>query len=404
MGSECKIAAEADAVRLTGVRSAEPSEVRFVDSAAEIGRDAWNALTGTENPFTRYEFIHALEQTGCTGADSGWLPRHLALYDPPHERAGQICRGLVPLYCKNHSWGEYVFDWSWANAYRQHGRNYYPKFVTAAPFTPSAGQRLFGAAADQLPLVCEQIRQRALRDGTSSWHVLFPLEGESRLLGQQGLHIRRGTQFQWRNRGYRSFDDFLASLSSRKRKNLRKERRRVREQNIRFTLTEGADISEQQWADFYLYYQSTYLQRGMQGYLGLEFFHELARSMPEQLLLIQAEFSGRGIAAALFFHNGEALFGRYWGCREEREFLHFETCYYQGLDYAIGKGLGAFDSGAQGEHKIQRGFEPVTTWSAHWLADAAFDRAVGRFVEHERSHTAAYQRAAQSLLPYRDGG
>lgn len=371
---------------------------RFVDSIAEIGRVGWNGLTGTGNPFMRYEFLHALEETGCTDAASGWRPRHLALYEGADER----CRVIVPLYEKTNSWGEYVFDWSWANAYQQHGIAYYPKFVTASPFTPSAGNRLFGDAANHMPLICEQIRQRALRDSVSSWHVLFPTAEESRLLREQDMHIRHGAQFQWRNRDYRSFDDFLDTLASRKRKNLRKERQRVRDQSIRFTVTEGADISEEEWADFYLYYQNTYLQRGMQGYLSLEFFHLIAASMPEQLMLINAEHDGRGIAAALFFRNDETLFGRYWGCREDREFLHFETCYYQGLDYAIANGLKAFDSGAQGEHKIQRGFEPVTTRSAHWLADPDFDRAIGRFVAQERTHMKGYQQAARSLLPYRD--
>lgn len=373
-----------------------PVNAGFVDSIAEIGQQDWNALTGTRNPFMRYEFLHALESTGCTGPASGWLPRHLAL------RQGDVCRGIVPLYSKTHSWGEYVFDWSWANAYQQHGLAYYPKFVTSAPYTPSAGQRLFGIASSHLPLVAEHIQRRAERDGASSWHVLFPTGEETRLLRRQNLHIRRGTQFQWRNRDYRSFDDFLAGLVSRKRKTLRKERRRVGEQGIGFRITEGPEISEAQWADFFLFYQNTYLQRGMRGYLSLEFFHLIAASMPEQLLLVNASHGGRDIAAALFFHNDETLFGRYWGCREEREHLHFETCYYQGLDYAIANGLQSFDSGAQGEHKIQRGFEPVTTSSAHWLANPEFHRAVGEFVAREQDHIEAYQQAARSLLPYRD--
>ena len=379
---------------------ARPARVRFVDSITEIGQQAWNAQTGTGNPFLRYEFLHALESTGCTTAASGWLPRHLALY----EDQSDDCRGIVPLYRKSNSWGEFVFDWSWANAYQQHGLAYYPKLLTAAPFTPSVGRRLFGLAAQQPALVCEQIRRLALAEGDSSWHVLFPAAHEAALLEKQGMHIRLGTQFHWHNRNYASFDDFLAGLVSRKRKNLRKERRRVSDQGIAFKVTEGADISESQWADFYLYYQKTYLQRGMQGYLSLEFFHRIAASMPEQLLLVNAAHSGRNIAAALFFHNGETLFGRYWGCCEEREFLHFEACYYQGLDYAIAKGIRTFDPGAQGEHKIQRGFEPVTTHSAHWLADADFHRAVGRFVARERPEIRAYQQAAGTLLPFRDAG
>ena len=378
----------------------DPIRLRFVDSIGEIGREAWNGLTGTTNPFMRYEFLQALESTGCASPASGWQPAHLVLC----ESAGKSCRGVVPLYCKTNSWGEYVFDWSWANAYQQRGLAYYPKFVTSAPFTPSTGRRLFGLAASHLPLVVEQIQRRAESEGVSSWHVLFPTREEARLLRQQNLLIRQGAQFQWRNRNYLSFDDFLSGLVSRKRKNLRKERRRVRDQGIRFRITAGADISEAQWADFYLFYQNTYLQRGMQGYLSLEFFQQIATSMPEQLLLINAAHGGGDIAAALFFHNDETLFGRYWGCREEREHLHFETCYYQGLDYAITHGLKTFDSGAQGEHKIQRGFEPVTTCSAHWLAHPEFNDAVGRFLGRERDHIEAYQQAARSLLPYRESG
>ncbi len=377
-------------------RPAGSLAIRFADSIAEIGRDAWNALAGTRNPFMRYEFLHALERTGCVGPGSGWLPRHLTLCD-----GAENCLAIVPLYRKTDSWGEFVFDWAWANAYQQHGLAYYPKLVTAAPFTPAVGQRLLGAAAAHMPLICDRIRQQALDSDITSWHVLFPTEAECRLLRAQGMHIRHGTQFRWRNRAYRSFDDFLDALSSRKRKNLRKERRRARDQDIRFSVTEGGDISEAQWAEFFLYYQATYLRRGMQGYLNLEFFHALAETIPEQLLLISAAHEGRDIAAALFFRNEETLFGRYWGCREDREFLHFETCYYQGLDYAIANGLRTFDSGAQGEHKIQRGFEPATTWSAHWLAHPEFDRAIGRFVEQERTHVDAYQKAARSLLPYR---
>ncbi len=376
---------------------AEPKRVRFVDSVAEIGRDAWNALAGTRNPFMRYEFLHALERTGCVGAESGWLPRHLVVVRGKQ----QACSSIVPLYEKTNSWGEYVFDWSWANAYQQHGLAYYPKFVTASPYTPSVGLRLPGTAAADMALVSEQIRLRAKTGGVSSWHVLFPTEEEVRLLRGRGMHIRLGTQFRWHNRGYRSFDDFLDSLASRKRKNLRKERSRVRDADIRFEITEGADISEAQWADFFLYYQTTYMQRGMSGYLNLAFFHAISETMPEQLLLINAQRAGRDIAAALFFRNEDTLFGRYWGCREEHEFLHFETCYYQGIEYAIATGLQSFDSGAQGEHKIQRGFEPVDTWSAHWLAHAEFDRAIGEFVKRERRHVKAYQQAARGLLPYR---
>lgn len=385
--------------------------VRYVSSIEEIGRDRWNALTGTANPFTRYEFLHALETTGCTNEKSGWQPHHAVVYSGTGSaeeglEGGSQLLAVMPLYLKTNSWGEYVFDWSWANAYQSYGFDYYPKLVTATPFTPSFGRRIFFAESQDraalLKLLVEKTKEEAGVLGASSWHVLFPLEEEYEVLSDLGLLRRIATQFHWQNRDYENFDDFLNDLNSRKRKSIRKERRQVSEQGICFTVTEGEAISDQQWSDFYLYYQTTYLSRGMQGYLKRVFFKTIATTMPEQIFLVNAVKEGKDIAAALFFKNGEKLFGRYWGCRSEYQFLHFETCYYQGLDYAIKHGLRVFDAGAQGEHKIQRGFRPITTYSNHWIANSGFSDAIETFLKEERPHILAYQRDAGSLLPFRN--
>ncbi|MCY4264685.1 MAG: GNAT family N-acetyltransferase [Gammaproteobacteria bacterium] len=376
--------------------------LQFFDSIASIGRSQWNRLSGVDNPFMRYEFLHALECTGCTTAGTGWQPYHVAVFCEDDKTCPVA---VMPLYLKTNSQGEYVFDWSWANAYHRRGEEYYPKLVTAAPFTPSQDRRLFvSQEQDQHSIyafIVEKIKEQAEILNVSSWHVLFPEKHEHEQLKKLGIQGRIATQFHWYNRGYESFDDFLKHLNSRKRKSIRKERHQVTEQGISFICTEGGAISEQQWEDFYLFYQTTYLIRGMQGYLKRSFFLTLAETMSDQLFLINAVKEGEVIAAALFFKNSEKLFGRYWGCREDRQFLHFETCYYQGIDYAIAHGHQSFDSGAQGEHKIQRGFEPIITCSNHWIAHAGFAGAISRFLEEERPHILAYQKDAAKLLPFK---
>ena len=378
-------------------------QIKFVDSIEQLNAIEWNEIVGTKNPFMRYEFLHALESTGCTNKQTGWRPHHVATYTVGRNKS---LVAIMPLYLKTNSWGEYVFDWSWANAYKSYGYQYYPKFVTAAPFTPSAGNRTFIHKKYQgeglLKLIVEKIKEKAKLIGASSWHVLFPTEEEHDALGLLGVQPRIATQFHWQNKGYESFNDFLTFLNSRKRKSIRKERKYVHDHGITFRRTEGACITEQQWADFYLFYQSTYLMRGMQGYLELEFFHTVAETMPEQLVLINAVQGGQDIAAALFFKNEETLFGRYWGCRFDHQFLHFEACYYQGQEYAIEHGLKSFDAGAQGEHKIRRGFEPIFTYSNHWLANQGFAEAIAGFLREERPHILEYSREANNLLPYKD--
>lgn len=380
-------------------------DLEFVDSIASIGEQQWNALTGIENPFSRYEFLWALEKTRCTTKETGWSPHHVAVYCGEEGDKNRSLVAVMPLYRKTNSYGEYVFDWSWASAYQDHGLEYYPKFVSAIPFTPSHGTRLFTDASvdrqELAKLIFEKLKEKTEAIGASSWHILFPTEEENQLFEKIGIPARTGCQFHWFNRDYSSFDDFLATLNSRKRKNIRKERQKVAERGTIFRTLAGPDISPEHWDTFYQFYQSTYMMRGMQGYLSQEFFAEIGSEMPEQLFMIVALDEEKVIAAALFFKNSEKVFGRYWGSARDYQFLHFETCYYQGQEYCIQHKLKSFDSGAQGEHKIQRGFEPIITYSNHWIANEGFARAINNFLDEERPHIERYQEQASSLLPFK---
>ena len=378
----------------------EDLQVKFVSSIDEIDAQSWNKLAGIASPFLKHEFLSTLENTGCTSRETGWEPYHVAAFDPQ----GSLVAAM-PLYQKYNSYGEYVFDWSWADAYRSNGVPYYPKFLTAIPFTPSVGPRILvgddirtQAVGDQLVAA---VLKRAQELGISSWHVLFPTGPESELLVAHGLKAREGCQFHWFNRDYSSFDDFLAALNSRKRKNIRKERQAVADQGIRFSVVEGDQIDEKLWKHFYVFYQSTYMVRGMHGYLSEEFFLKVAEVMPENLFLVLAKHDEQIMAGALFFRDDKKLYGRYWGSLEEYQFLHFETCFYQGIDYCIRHGLQQFDAGAQGEHKIQRGFEPIRTLSNHWIAHPTFAEAVDDFLEREKTYVTRYRDDAGSLLPFK---
>ncbi len=378
-------------------------ELNFVDSIANIGAADWNALSGTANPFTRYEFLWGLERSGCTTRATGWQPFHVTVHEA--EGNSRTLVAVMPLYLKTNSYGEYVFDWSWANAYQSHGLHYYPKFVTAVPFTPSVGSRLFmRTGLDEtriVTLIRSGIEQQAGLLQASSWHVLFPLKEQYDTLAAAGLMCRTGCQFRWYNKDYQDFGHFLESLNSRKRKNIRKERSKVKEAGVTFTRIEGDNIDAAMWRRFYTYYQSTYMVRGMKGYLNLDFFEHLTKYMPDQIFINVARADGQDIAAALFFKNNSTLFGRYWGSKQDYQFLHFETCYYQGIDYAIEHQLQSFDSGAQGEHKIQRGFEPTLTYSNHWIKEERFAQAIKKFLDEEQKHISQYREEAGELLPFK---
>ncbi len=374
--------------------------VEFLSSLAQVAATDWNAVAGEDYPFIRHEFLYGLEQTRSACADTGWQACHLLMRDA----VGILA--VMPLYLKSHSYGEYVFDWSWADAWQRSGLSYYPKLVSAIPFTPATGPRLCmrpdANAEATWATALQAIRQLASRQEISSWHLLFPEEKVASRLLQAGLHRRTATQFHWLNRGYDCFDDFLAEFTSRKRKNLRRERARVAEQGIVLKTLHGTDIGTQHWRQFHRFYQLTYAKRsGHGGYLTEAFFTETAPRLGDQVIMVLAYLEGHAVAGALYFRSADTLYGRYWGCEREYDCLHFEACYYQGIEYCIKHGLSRFDPGAQGEHKIQRGFRPVPTWSNHWIADPRLSAAVGDFTRSEAVHNEAYLRQASTLLPFR---
>lgn len=375
--------------------------IEVLSSVADVPATEWNALCRTDYPFLRHGFLLGLEQADCTTPAAGWTPAHLRLKDEQRTLA------ILPSWLKSHSYGEYVFDWAWADAWRRMGLEYYPKLVTAVPFTPATGPRLLHAQDLDPAVIWATLKQHmpelAVSLGASSWHVLFPQEQDANALAAAGLHTRHQVQFHWYNRGYSDFDDFLSTFSSRKRKSLRKERRRVEEQGLSLSMRNGTELSEEDWSVFHRFYQMTYAKRsGHGGYLTREFFLDVAANMGEQVLMALAEKDGSPVAGALYFCDGETLYGRYWGCSREYDCLHFETCYYQGIDYCIRHGLKRFDPGAQGEHKIQRGFEPTTTLSCHWVAQAELDDAVGNFTREEQVHVEGYRKDAMGLLPFKE--
>jgi len=359
----------------------------------------WNRLAGQDYPFLKHEFLAALEQSGAVSPQTGWQPAHLLV------RAGTELVALMPLYLKQHSWGEFVFDQQWAQAYQQQGGAYYPKLVTAIPFTPCQGTRLaIKTGYDRLELtgvLLDYIAQLAGEQQISSWHCLFPDPEQADILQTRGLSLRHGVQFQWFNQGLNSFEDYLQTLTADKRKMLKRERRRIAEQGITMLQISGADVTEQQWQVFFRFYRLTYLKHSSQPYLNPDFFRQLASGMPEQILLVFAIKDDKYVGAALSMIGADCLYGRYWGCYEEYKSLHFEACYYQGIDYCIRHHLKRFDSGAQGEHKISRGFQPVSTVSAHWFRDERFGNAVAQFVVREQTHIETYKQQAAGYLPFR---
>jgi len=375
---------------------------KYLTSIHEVSPAAWNALTGTDYPFLRHEFLAALEDSESACSKTGWTPQHLIVEDA----VSRTLMACLPLYCKQHSYGEYVFDWSWADAWERTGQSYYPKLVSCIPFTPATGPRLSileGWERDAiLKLVFQSIEERAQALNASSWHHLFPDAKASHELVHMGVARRTGCQFHWLNRGYDSFDNYLSTFTARRRKTIRQERRRVLNQGFEFQQVSGRDVSPEEWELFYHFYQRTYLKRsGNVGYLGASFFQRVAEALPDQLIMVWARLDGERAAGSLYFRSAGTLYGRYWGCAQEYDCLHFEACYYQGIDYCIAQGLHTFDAGAQGEHKIQRGFEPVLTYSNHWIKDEGFSHAVNDFLGREHLEVLAYQAACRGHLPFK---
>lgn len=351
--------------------------VAVLDGIDSIDAATWDELAATANPFVAHAFLAALEQSGSAIADTGWLPRHLVASDA----SGKVV-GCAPLYLKSHSYGEYVFDWSWAEAYQRAGGRYYPKLQCAVPFTPVTGPRLLGQAKPELAAAMVAL---AREYGASSVHVTFPTEDQADRLEDAGFLRRLGFQYHWQNSGYSRFDDFLAELSSRKRKQIRKEREAVAAQNLSITTLVGADIKARHWDFFHRFHARVVDRKWGSSYLTREFFDLLSASpLGDQVVLVWVEQDGQPLAAAFNMVGGDTLYGRTWGTRAELPFLHFEACYYRALDFAIAHGLKRVEAGAQGEHKISRGYLPTPTHSAHWIADPGLRGPVERFLAHEK--------------------
>jgi uncharacterized protein len=366
-------------------------------SIGEIDRDAWNALNTTRYPFLQHEFLLALEEHRCVGRASGWQTAIVALHDGRHLAAA------APAYIKSNSYGEFVFDFSWAQAYARFGLDYYPKLVVGIPFTPANGPRLLTRTNESRAALIEAIQQTALRQQCSSVHALFAHEADHAALCAAGWLERRDVQFHWQNRGYQDFDEFLATFTAEKRKKTKRERRRVAEQGVTFETLLGPAIPERLLDAAYLLHRQTFLRHGHEPYLTREFFRAIPHALGEQFMLKVAWHSGVPVAVAVFFWHQDALFGRYWGAADDFHSLHFETCYHQGIEFCIERGIRRFEPGTQGEHKVSRGFEPALTHSAHWIADERFRRAIADYVEREAQQVDAYAESVRAHVPYRDG-
>jgi len=378
--------------------------IQVLDSPAELDCAAWNSLLAEQdaaNPFMRHEYLAALHTSGSATPETGWTPRFIVL-----ERDGRMV-GACPLYIKAHSYGEYVFDWAWANAYQQHGLPYYPKAVVAVPFTPVPGVRLLARTDMDRAILAKGLIQWCKSEQLSSLHVLFSNDKDLQACLDAGMMLRHTVQFHWNNTNpvYTDFDSFLASLSQEKRKKIRQERRKVAEAGVTFRWSLGILISSQDWDFFYQCYERTYLEHGNAPYLSREFFSCMAQTMPENWLMFIGERDGQSIAASLIAVGNDAVaYGRYWGALERVDCLHFEACYYQPLKWCIDHGYQRFEGGAQGEHKMARALLPVKTSSAHWLAHPGFAQAVTRFLGREGEGIDHYLEELQSRSPLRPGG
>ncbi len=372
-------------------------QAETIERIADVAAADWDGLNSDGNPFLRHAFLEALESSGCVGADAGWIPRHLLLRD----ESGRLA-GAVPRYLKTHSWGEFVFDWNWAQASIRAGLDYYPKLVSAVPFTPVTGPRLLVAQDDshQRPVLAMALLESARVEGVPGTQVNFTTPGDQAALEAAGFLSRHDCRFLWRNRGYRDFDDFLDVLRADKRKKLRRERRRVAEAGVTFRTLAGGDVEPELWQAIFGFSEQTFLRHGNAHYLTADFLALVAGRLPDSIMVKLALQAGDPIAAAIFFHDGRWLYGRYWGASRQVDCLHFEACYYQGIEWCIERGLDGFDPGTQGEHKLARGFEPTLTRSAHWFAHPGLSSAIGRYLERERDAVLRYVAAAGDHLPF----
>ncbi|MDR9384173.1 GNAT family N-acetyltransferase [Ralstonia sp. 11b] len=370
------------------------TELEVVDSLDAVSPVEWDSLAG-DNPFLRYAFLHAMHETGCASRKTGWIPRYLIL------RTGTTLTGAMPLYLKGHSRGEYVFDHSWADAFYQHGIRYYPKLLSAIPFTPVTGPRLLAHSLEHKRLLALGAVQLAKQLEVSSLHILFPDDGDKQVLEDIGYMLRSGVQFHWTNAGYSDFEAFLATMNQEKRKKVRQDSRKVAEAGIGFRWLRGGEIADADLRFFYRCYELTYQAHGSSPYLNLEFFRRILAAMPESVLVVLAERDGSPVAAALNVIGENVLYGRYWGTTEFVPGLHFETCYAQAIRWCIANRVDSFEGGAQGEHKMARGLLPTPTYSAHWISDNRFAAAISDFLERETSVIADYRAELGEHAPFR---
>lgn len=371
-------------------------EARIARSLTEVDAEQWNALPGAESPFLRHEFLLALETTGCAVRQTGWDAHHVLLRSDDGRLAGAL-----PLYLKSHSWGEFVFDFPWAEAYHRAGLPYYPRLVSAVPFTPATGPRLLAAGEGSRTALLEAARALRLAVRASSLHVLFPAAEDRRFLEAKRLMPRLDCQYQWRNEGYACFEDFLAGFTAEKRKKLRRERRRVAESGIVCRTLAGGELDDAMVDAVFRLHAATFARHGNAPYLNRAFFAELVRRMPENLVVELAAVGGEPVACAILLRGADTLYGRYWGSSGDHHSLHFELCYYRGIEYCIREGLSRFEPGTQGEHKLLRGFLPTPVWSMHEIADPGFAVAIGNWLGRERARRDDWLAAAATHLPFR---
>jgi predicted N-acyltransferase len=378
-------------------------KIVFADSIASVNAEHWDYLAGDSNPFIQHDFLLALEKHDCL-TNWGWIPQHCLLYDD------EILIGACPAYIKDNSYGEFVFDWAWADAYQRNGLDYYPKLVTSIPFTPAQGPRLLasGKHKDKAGALVEAtvikkglisaLIAHAEHNNLSSAHFLFCEEDDISVLSEHQLMLRFDYQFHWTNNNYQNFDDFLAVLTSKRRKNIKRERRKVAEENINIETIQGDQLTEEQWELLYAYYRVTFMKKSGTPTLTLDFFKAVAH----KIIAVFANHENKIVAAAICFKGKDKLYGRHWGCRESYDNLHFEVCYYTGIDYCINNQLKIFEPGAQGEHKIWRGFLPTKTQSAHWIAHDGFKTAIHDFLQHEAKAMENHGKLLLESSPYRN--
>lgn len=377
--------------------------LRVASEIAAVPAADWDACAGVENPFTRHAFLKSLEDAGCASADEGWVPQHLLLENPDGDMVG-----CMPMYLKYHSQGEYIFDHGWANAFERAGGSYYPKLLCAVPFTPATGPRLLVRAGEDFAQTARLLLQGGIQVATqykvSGLNINFLTQREVDVATEMGFLLRSGEQFHWLNKGYADFDAFLGDLSSRKRKAIRKERREALVNDIEIDVVSGADLTEDHWDAFHQFYLDTGSRKWGQPYLNRTFWSLLGERCGDSVVLMLARREGRYIAGALNLVGTTTLYGRYWGCTEDHRFLHFELCYYRAIEWAIEHGLERVEAGAQGQHKLARGYLPTETQSVHWIADPGFRKAVGDYLQHERREVQREMEYLDRFSPFREAG